>query len=309
MNHIVSALIPIFSLILIGYFFKRNSFPSIGFWPNADKLTYYILMPSLLVYKLSNASLEALKEINFIIAGIGGLLVLTFVLVLIQKSTKITGASFTSITQGAIRFNTYVFLALCSSLFGDEGLVVSVILITFVIPLINIICIIFFSLYVNKTELSYISLFKSIFTNPLILACLIGGSINFIDLSIPIPIERVFYILSLAALPMGLLSVGVGFNIKGFTDVRFDILISSICKLILLPIIMYCIGIILELSSLSLGILLIFSSMPTAPSAYILARQLGGNTELMSSIITLQTFFSLFTIAAIIQILEYLKLI
>jgi hypothetical protein len=28
---------------------------------------------------------------------------------------------------------------------------------------------------------------------------------------------------------------------------------------------------------------------PTAPSAYILARQLGGNTETMASIITFQT--------------------
>lgn len=309
MNHIVTALIPIFSLIFIGYIFKRNSFPSISFWPSADKLTYYILMPSLLVYKLSHASLEALKEINFIISGLAGLLVLTFILVLIQKIVKTDASSFTSITQGAIRFNTYVFLALCSSLFGDEGLIVSVILITFVIPLINIVCIIFFSIYVNKNELSFISLFKSIFTNPLIIACLIGGSINFIGLSIPLPIEKIFYILSLAALPMGLLSVGVGFNIKGFKDVKFDILVSSICKLILLPIIMYFIGIMLGLSSLSLSILIIFSSMPTAPSAYILARQLGGNTELMSSIITLQTFFSLFTIAAIIQIIEYLKLI
>ena len=307
MHHIITALIPIFSLILIGYFFKRISFPDIDFWPNADKLTYYILMPSLLVYKLSNASLEALNEINFIIAGLGGILVLTFILLLIQKSAKVNGPSFTSITQGAIRFNTYVFLALCSSLFGDEGLIISVLLITFVIPLINVVCIVFFSLFINKTELSFISLIKSIFSNPLIIACLMGGAINFTEVNIPISIEKIFYILSLAALPMGLLSVGVGFELSGFKDSKMYILVSSASKLILLPIIMYVIGIILGLNSLSLGILLIFSSMPTAPSAYVLARQLGGDTKLMSSIITFQTFLSIFTIAAVIKLLEYLN--
>jgi len=307
MHHIITALIPIFSLILIGYFFKKISFPSTDFWPNADKLTYYILMPSLLVYKLSNASLEALKDVNFILAGLGGILVLTFILLLIQRSTKIDGASFTSITQGAIRFNTYVFLALASSLFGDEGLIISVLLITFVIPLINVVCIVFFSLFTNKTQLSFISLIKSIFSNPLIIACLLGGSINFIGLNIPISVEKVFYILSLAALPMGLLSVGVGFELSGFRDLKMSILVSSASKLILLPIIMYVIGIMIGLNSLSLSILLIFSAMPTAPSAYILARQLGGNTKLMSSIITLQTFLSIFTIAIIIKFLEYMN--
>ncbi len=59
MEHIISALIPIFLLILIGYLFKRIKFPSNEFWANADKLTYYVLMPSLLVYKLSTASLDA----------------------------------------------------------------------------------------------------------------------------------------------------------------------------------------------------------------------------------------------------------
>jgi len=305
LDHIITALIPIFSLIIIGYFLKKISFPSIGFWPSADKLTYYILMPSLLVYKLSNASLEALNEINFIIVGVGGILVLTLLLLLLQISTKIDGSSFTSITQGAIRFNTYVFLALCSSLFGDEGLIISVLLITFVIPLINVICIIFFSLFINKTELSFISLMQSIFSNPLIIACLLGGGINFVGINIPISIEKIFHILSLAALPMGLLSVGVGFELSGLKDSGMYLFISSVSKLIIQPIIMYVLGVMLGLNSLSLSILLIFSSMPTAPSAYILARQLGGNTKLMSSIITLQTFLSIFTLAIVIKFLEY----
>ncbi len=301
MQHIITALIPIFSLILIGYFFRQIRFPSEGFWPSADKLTYYVLMPSLLVYKLSTASLDSLDGFNFVSTGILGILVVLFIVILLNKKMKIEGASFTSVVQGSVRFNTYVFLALSASMFGDEGLILSALLITFAIPLINIICITVFALYVNDSKLNFISLLKSIVTNPLILACFIGGGINYIGLTLPIPVEKIFYILSSAALPMGLLSVGVGLELKGLMSTRNELFIATSFKLLLTPLIMYAIGIALGLNTLALSVILIFSAMPTAPSGFVLARQLGGNVKLMSSIITLQTLLSIFTIAIIIQ--------
>lgn len=48
----------------------------------------------------------------------------------------------------------------------------------------------------------------------------------------------------------------------------------------------------LAIDGLTAGILLIFFMVPTAPSAYILARQLGGDSEAMASIITFQTLFA-----------------
>lgn len=301
MEHIITALIPIFSLILIGYFFRQIKFPRDGFWPSADRLTYYVLMPSLLIYKLSTASLDSLDGFNFVLTGILGILILLFILLLVNKKMKISGAEFTSVVQGAVRFNTYVFLALSASLFGDEGLVLSALLITFAIPLINVICITVFALYVSDSKLSFSGLVKSIVTNPLILACFIGGGLNFMGLMLPIPIEKIFYILSSAALPMGLLSVGVGLELKGMSQSKNELLVSTIFKLLLLPAIMYVIGTALGINALALSIILIFSAMPTAPSAFVLARQLGGNVKLMSSIITLQTLVSIVTIAVIIQ--------
>jgi len=66
MEHIVNTLIPIFSLILIGYFFKHLKFPSIDFWPMADKFIYYILMPSLITYKLSLANINLSTTIGLV---------------------------------------------------------------------------------------------------------------------------------------------------------------------------------------------------------------------------------------------------
>lgn len=84
MIHIFTALIPIFSLIMIGYFFKRIKFPSHDFWPQADKLTYYILMPSLLIYKLSTATLNSSNSISYILTA----LITIFIVLLILRQFK-----------------------------------------------------------------------------------------------------------------------------------------------------------------------------------------------------------------------------
>ncbi|MCP4970336.1 MAG: AEC family transporter [Arcobacter sp.] len=305
MEHILSALIPIFLLILIGYYFKRINFPSSDFWINADKLTYYILMPSLLIYKLSTANLEKLESLNFIFTTLICIIVILLFLVIINFKTNTLGASFSSVVQGGIRFNTYVFLALISVMFTDEGIGLAALLITFVIPLINVLCVMIFTIYVNENKFNTIILLKSIITNPLIVACCIGGSINYIDVSLPIIAVSLLKILSASALPMGLLSVGFALDLRSIKQAKFDLILSSFFKLVVTPICMFIIGKIFGLGNLLLSIVVIFAAMPTAPSSFILARQLKGDTKLMASIITFQTIVSIFSISLILTLIYY----
>lgn len=302
MIHIFTALIPIFSLIMIGYFLKKIKFPSYEFWPQADKLTYYILMPSLLIYKLSNANLKEVDSFNFVLTALLTITIILFILMIINKFFRAKDDAFTSVVQGGIRFNTYVFLALADSIFGDTGLVLAVVLMTFVIPFINILCISIFALYVSESRLTFTYLLKSIVTNPLIMACFIGGSINYIGIEVPIIADKILAILSSAALPLGLLSVGFGLVIKEINSSKSEIFNSNFAKLVLTPIIMFLIAKFFELDNQMISILVIFAVLPTAPSSFVLARQLGGDVRLMSSIITVQTLVS---VLFIIFVLNY----
>lgn len=292
MTHIFTALLPIFSLIMIGYFFKKIKFPSYEFWPHADKLTYFVLMPSLLIYKLSHASLEGIDSFNFILTALIAIFIILLILIIINKFYTFKGDAFTSVVQGGIRFNTYVFLALVDSIYGDKGLILGAILITFVIPFINVLCISSFALYINNDKLEIKYLLKSIITNPLIIACFIGGSINFIGFEMPIMFDKILAILSSAALPLGLLSVGFGLVLKQINEAKTEIFYTNLAKLVLTPLIMYAIAILFNLDAMMISILLIFAVLPTAPSSFVLARQLGGDVKLMSSIITVQTLLS-----------------
>ena len=108
MIQIFTALIPVFALIGIGYLFKRLEFPSREFWPLADRFTYYVLMPALLVYKLSAASTPSPQTFNLVYTGLGTILLIFFLLLLLEKLIALDGPAFTSVAQGGIRFNTYV---------------------------------------------------------------------------------------------------------------------------------------------------------------------------------------------------------
>ena len=295
MEHIFSALVPVFGLILIGYLFKRISFPSHEFWPMADKLTYFILMPALLIYKLSNAKFEA-NSVSFVLASLIAIFLTMIILIIVNKITPTKNSSFTSIVQGGIRFNTYVFLAISGSIFGDTGLVLSAIILTFAIPFINILCVTIFALYSDNSKLDFMYLIKSIIKNPLIIGCVVGGAINFFAIPIHVSLGNLLEILSKAALPLGLLSIGYALVLKDLKSAKKDMFISCLAKFIILPLFIYFFGKMFGLDDIMISILVLFSVLPTAPSSFILARQLGGDISLITSIITVQTLASAFFI-------------
>jgi len=303
MTLIFNALLPICILISIGYAFKFLKFPSVDFWPMADKFTYYVLMPSLLIYKLSHAKIDLSHTMNLVATAMLSIVIVLGVLVLLNVLFRFEGKAFTSIVQGGIRFNSYVLLAFVDTAYGDKGLVLAAIVMAFVIPFINILCISTFAIYTRKGDFSLLGFLKTILKNPLIGACVIGGLINASGFALPLVLTKSFALLSSAALPIGLLSVGVGLELKYLKSAKKELFVSTFIKLLFFPMVTYGVGLLLGLSGMSLSIAVIFGAMPTAVSAYILARELGGDVPLVASIITLQTLLCMGTLFFIVPLL------
>lgn len=300
---ILNALLPICILISIGYAFKHLKFPSTDFWPMADKFTYYVLMPSLLVYKLSSAKIDLSYTLNLVATAMLSIVVVLGVLVFFKRIFHFQNKAFTSIVQGGIRFNSYVLLAFVDAAYGDKGLVLAAIVMAFLIPFINILCISIFAIYVRNDTFSLRAFLKTIVKNPLIGSCVLGVLINVSGIALPLVIFKSFALLSSAALPIGLLSVGVGLELKYLKHAKKELFVATFVKLLVFPLISYGIGLGLGLEGMSLSVAVIFGAMPTAVSAYILARELGGDVPLMASIITLQTLACMGTLFLIIPLL------
>ena len=106
-----------------------------------------------------------------------------------------------------------------------------------------------------------------------------------------------------AALPLGLLAVGAALKPEAVRGHLKPIAISSLVQFGLKPVVAVLLISITGLSGIVAGVLVIVFMTPTAASAYILARQLGGDTETMASIITFQTLLAFLVMPLIALVL------
>ena len=82
------------------------------------------------------------------------------------------------------------------------------------------------------------------------------------------------------------------------------VVVASVMQLLIKPGMTFVFALSLGLEGMILAIVTIMMAVPTAPSAYILAKQLGGNSFAMASIIAHQTFLAIFTLPATFYILS-----
>jgi predicted permease len=302
MLSVLSALWPVFAILILGFLGRRTGFPGHGFWEPAEKLTYYVLFPVLLVSKLSVADITGVRILEISVAVVVLLLIGTGVCFVLRYWMRLSGSGFTSFYQGAVRFNTYIGLASVSTLYGSDAVAVSAVIIAFMIPLLNLLSIVVFSTQLGQKRGTR-GLLTTLLKNPLILGCLLGIALNISGIGIPSPIESVAVLLGAMALPLGLLAVGAGLNLQALRAVQSAVWASSFIKLLLFPFIMYGICIFMELSSFVTSLMVVFAAVPTAPSAFILARQLGGDAEMMAAIITGQVVLSMLTLPIVLGLL------
>src|SRR3972149_11013681 len=123
---VVTALIPVFLVIALGVVLKRALLTERAAWDAIEHLVYYVLFPALLLVTTATSDLARVPA-----AGVGGALASAIVTLslallvlkpLLTRALKLSGPAFTSIFQGAVRWNTYVALAIAGGLHGILGL-------------------------------------------------------------------------------------------------------------------------------------------------------------------------------------------
>lgn len=302
MLQIILALVPVFALLMMGFFARRHGFPGEGFWAPAERLTYYLLFPALLINSLSQASLSGAESLRIVLAVLLLLALVSSLCFLLKKPLGGSFAAYTSFYQGSMRFNTFVALATTSALLSAAGLVVAAIIAAVMIPVLNILCVLVFASEKGLLA-NLLPTLKALATNPLILACFAGVLLNLLG-GLPATLSAMLGLLGQMALPLGLLSVGAALDLSALRSSGRVLYISSAIKLLLFPLVAWGVAHVLQLSELASQVLIIFAAMPTASSAYILARQLGGDAPLMAAIITAQTLFAMLTIPLVLLFLR-----
>lgn len=295
MLDILSALIPVFLVIALGFALRRRGFPGEEIWAPLDQLNYYVLFPALLLNTLATANLSDFDIWPMAGAMAAGQLSMVVVLIIGRRFYPMKGPEFSSVFQGAVRWNSFVALAAIASLFGPRGLTLAAVAVAVLVPIANTMSVMALTRYAMGMRADPLALGKLLAKNPLLIACAVGIFLNATGIGLTKPLAVTANIIGAASLTLGLLAVGGGLRISHVVEEKWAVFYTSILKLIAMPILMMGFCLLFGVDGLPRQVVLICAAVPGATSSYVLARQLGGHMELMASLITGGTMLAVIT--------------
>lgn len=292
---VLIALIPAALLIALGYGLRRSGFIAADFWPQAERLCYYVLLPALFINGLATADLRAVPVWGLAGAVIAATTAVSAIIVASRPLLRVDGAAFTSIFQGGVRFNNYVGVTLAVGVLGPPGVALAAICNAAIVPTVNVLCVLAFARF-GATRLNGWRALRQVAQNPLILACGVGMALQANGVGLPPGVDQATRALGAASMPLGLLCVGAALSFGAARAWLGPVLIASGFKLFVMPAAAVTASAAFGLTDSAALTALLFLSLPTASSSYILARQLGGDAPLMAGVTAAQTLLAAVTI-------------
>ncbi|WP_422072837.1 AEC family transporter [Tranquillimonas rosea] len=291
---------PIFALICLGFALVRVGLPDPAFWPAAERINYVLLFPALLVVNLADAPLSDPAILRLGGATVTLVCLAAGALVALRRVRPMRAARFGPVLQGVVRFNTYLGLAITAGLLDDAGLRSAAVLLAVAVPLVNVLSVL--ALTGPEARRGAGDLIRPILTNPLILACALGIVIALAGTGLPFGIGRFLDLMAQASLPLGLLCVGAALQPRSARRELRTLGAVSGLRLLAMPVLAGAIALVFALGRDAAMVLVIFAAIPTAPTAYVLTRQLNGDGRLMSGLVTVQTLAAVITIPVVLAI-------
>lgn len=296
---ILNGIVPVFLLIALGYGLKKSGFLPLPVWPPIEKFAVYVLYPGWLIPAIWHADLTGFSAGPVSLGVLGAVAIASLIGFGLKPVLKLPGPTFTSVFQGLMRFNSFVFIPVAAGIFGERANAVAAVAISALIPASNMVCILVLAQWGEpdgeKPRRTPAWMAKTLLTNPIFASCLIGLACNFLQVPhIPFA-EKSLTMLGQAAIPTGLILAGAGLSFSYIY--RKPLLVSavSLFKILAMPMLAWLICRSLGGDLLAQGVALACGAAPCAAAAYVQARHMGGDAPLMAGIVALTTSLSAIT--------------
>lgn len=295
-----NVVVPIFLLIILGYFLTRIKLWDGHFLKVANEVCFKCLLPVLLFYNVATANIFEVFNLKLIVyvclcacllCGSLFLIVPIFV-----KDKKRIGV----MIQGTFRSNFLLFgVPLGLSIGGNEGAVLAAVVASFYVPVINMLSVISLYAFSEAENKNIKSALLGIVKNPLIIGGVSGLIFSLIRNSIgfemPAILDTTLFNIKSAATPVAFLILGGDLKFGNMLrNVKFSAL-SVLGKTVIIPALMLTISSLLGFGKLEMAILVAVFATPNAVSSYAMARNYEADYELAGEIITLGTLLSVVT--------------
>lgn len=300
MFYVFSVVFPVFALILIGYVCGKTGKLGESASIELNRFVVWLALPAQLFNFASSSSWQTLWQLGFIAAFFLSCLAVFILILTVSwlRNRDLAAASFSGLS--ASYSNTgYMGIPLCVLALGQDGLAPAIIatFIVFVMFAISTVLIEIGILAHKKSHEIVWSVLKSLCTNPLLIAPVVGLLWSSTDLALYEPLAQVIGFLAAAATPCALVSIGL-FLIKKESSGPRQAWGISFAKLIIQPLVAWLIaGPILDLPELWVSAAVILAALPTGTGPFMLAQYYNADGKVISRVVLLTTMGSLLTLS------------
>jgi len=291
-----NGVVPVFLVMLIGILLKSKNAINEAFYNGASRFVFLVATPAMLFMDTASVNFKETfdpKFVGFILCDIFLFVILLWIFVpMFEKNRIRTGA----IIHCGYRSNFAILgLPLLKNVLDAVGVAKAEIVLALGVPLFNVIAVVCLA-YWSQSKGDYKKVVKNIITNPLIIGALLGLLFSIFKIPIPQMINKTITYVGNTALGLGLVVLGASFDIKKFVSSIKTTIVATVIKTVVSPIFGLIPAYLLGFRGAELVITLVFMGSSTAVNSFVMAKEMGSDSDLTSGIVVCTTGFSIITL-------------
>jgi len=315
----LNATIPVFLVILLGWFLQRIGLTNDGFNKTANDYVFRCALPISLFRSIVGMDFYADFDFRFCLFCVVGTTIMFFTVWALSWLCFKDKGQIGAFAQASARSSAAILgIAFATGIYGSVGMVPMMIMAS--VPLFNIYSVIILSfspqvdkqgnlIPAEKGGKAIQKACKNVLTNPLILGILAGIPFALLQIQVPAMLDGALSSIGATASPIALLVVGASLGGKEALTRWKSAAASSVIKLFFLPAVFLPIAAWLGFRQTEMVAILIMAGSPTTVSCYVMAKSMRADSVLTANAIVISTLFSSVSITFWLYLLKCFALI
>ena len=307
----LNATVPVFLMMALGLVFRKIGWIDDVFASKMNKFVFLVPLPVLVFEDLATVDFSEVWDLKFVLFCFGATLVsigIAAAVSFLWKDKSIQG----EFVQASYRSSAALLgIAFIQNIYGDAGM--APLMIIGSVPLYNVMAVVVLSFFQPERKRldkeMWKETLKGIVTNPIIIG--IAAGIIWSVLKIPMPsiMEKTVSSVSAVATPLGLMAMGAAFDIrKAFAKAK-PAAVATVMKLVGFAAVFLPMAVMLGFRREELVAILVMLGSATAVSCFVMAKNMGHEGVLTSSVVMLTTLFSAFTLTGWLYVLRSMGMV
>lgn len=269
--------LPLYLLITAGYLLARFAGWTGAVSEGLTRFVFSVALPVTLFHLMTGLARLPAVDIRLLVAFFGGCLMVFAISRLVGKFLfSMNGEAQTLFGLGGI-FSNNVMLGIpfAVEILGNDALPSVALILTFnSLILWTLVTIsIEWAQHGTFSINGILKTFKAVLKNPIVLGIASGSLYGFSGMDTPVAIEKTLGMVSASAIPLALISLGMGLvEFKTSSEWKISGTITFI-KLIVHPLIVYLLAVLLKLPALETKVVILLSSLSVGANVFLMARQ------------------------------------